>query len=158
MNDLGFTSLPGGLRLPKSDPVFDALGSLDELTAAIGLLRVALSSPPESAFLESLQRDLQHLGSELATGRPGLSPASLTALEKETAAFAARLPPAQTYARPGANEPSARAHWTRTVCRRAERDLVRALHAHPDLATPVPLPYLNRLSSYLFGLARSLEP
>lgn len=158
MNDDGFTSLPGGLRLPKSDPVFDALGSLDELGASIGLLRAALSSPPETAFLEILQRDLQLLGSELATGRPCLPAAALETLEKETAALAARLPPAHTYARPGANEPSARAHWARTVCRRSERDLVRALHAHPDLATPVTLPYLNRLSTFLFGLARALEP
>ena len=158
MHDDGFPFLPGGLRLPKTDPIFDALGSLDELAAALGLLRATLSAPPEAAFLEILQRDLQFLGSELATGRPCLPAAALETLENETAALAARRPPAQSYARPGANEPSARAHWARTVCRRAERDTLRALAAHSGLSAPLARSYLNRLSTYLFGLARALEP
>ena len=156
MNDEAFTSLPGGTRLRKSDPLFDAVGSLDELNAALGLLRAQLAGSADAPLVESIQRDLLRLGAELATGQPHLAPAALAALEAETARREAALPPLRGFILPGDTEPSARAHLARAVCRRAERDLLRAQERHPGRASPAALPYLNRLSALLFALARSL--
>lgn len=154
--DEGHTDLPGGLRLAKSDAVFDAMGSLDELGAALGLVRSAAESREESAWIESIQRDLLEIGSELATEQARLAPDAVRRLE---AAAAARLkegrPPAQGFDLPGAGEGSARAHLARAICRRAERDLVRARERHPARVTPAALAYLNRLSGTLFALARN---
>ncbi len=156
MNDDGSTFLPGGLRLPKSDPLFDALGSLDELSAALGLLRAHPAAAAETALLESLQRLLLEIGAELATGRPRLDPGALAGLERETARFAAGRPPPRAFVLPGAGEAAARAHWARAVGRRAERDLVRARAAHPDRVFPPALAALNRLSALLFAFAAGL--
>lgn len=157
MNDDGFTSLPGGLRIGKSDPLICALGALDELHAALGLLRSAIPGTPEADRIESIQRDLGTAGGELAAGRPGLEPEAVSAIGRETARLDALLPPARGFVLPGANEASARAHWARAVCRRAEREWVRARERHPDRVSAPALAFLNRLSGWLFSLARVLE-
>ena len=154
MNDDGFTFLPGGVRISKADVRLDALGALDELDAALGLLRTALAGTPEAALIETLQRDLLKIGGELATGRPALAPEAVAALDAETARRNAALPPLREFVLAGENETSARAHVARAVCRRAEREVVRARAAHPDLVFPPALAYLNRLSGLLFALAR----
>ena len=154
MNDDGFTFLPGGVRLSKSDVRLDALGALDELDAALGLLRTALTGIPDAELVETVQRDLLRIGGELATGRPALEAAAVAALDGETARRNAALPPLREFVRAGATETSARAHVARAVCRRAEREVVRARDAHPDLVFPPALAYLNRLSGLLFALAR----
>jgi cob(I)alamin adenosyltransferase len=154
MNDDGCTSLPGCPRVPKTDPRFDALGSLDELSAALGLLRAALPGDARAATLEAIQRDLLAIGAELATGRPGLPAAAVAALDRAHAEESAGLPPLHGFLLPGRNEPSARAHGARAVCRRAERDFLRARDAGGSRAARQ---YLNRLSGLLFNLARALE-
>lgn len=153
MSDDGFTSLPGGLRLRKSDPLICALGGLDELNAALGLLRAALAGHPDAALIETVQRDLLHIGGELATGRSRLEAAALARLEAEIARRKTGRPPPAGFELPGADERSARAHWARTVCRRAEREFVRAQETHPDRTSALVLAYLNRLSGLLFALA-----
>ena len=157
MNDDGFTFLPGGLRVSKADARLDALGALDELDAALGLLKVALAGKPDAARIASIQRDLLKIGGELATGKPALAPDAVAALEAETARRNAALPPLREFVLAGANEPSARAHLARAVCRRAERELVRVRAAHPEIVFPAALAYLNRLSGLLFALARSAK-
>ena len=157
MNDDGFTFLPGGVRVLKSDVRMDALGALDELDAALGLLRVSLAGRPDAAFIESIQRDLLKIGGELATGRPALDASSGAALAAETARRNAALPPLHEFVLAGANEASARAHAARAVCRRAERDLVRVRETHPEIVFPPALAYLNHLSGLLFALARAAE-
>jgi len=154
MNDDGFTSLPGGLRLRKSDALICAIGGLDELNAALGLLRVQLAKNPDAALIESIQRDLLQIGGELATGRPQLGKDSLAALERETEKRGKGLPLLHDFVVPGGNEASARCHWARTACRRAERELVRAQEQHPKRVSAAALQYLNRLSGLLFALAR----
>ena len=155
MNDDGFTSLPGGLRLRKSDPLICALGSLDELNAVLGLLRAAQAGQPEAALVESIQRDLLQIGGELATGQPRLEAGATARLEAEIARRnAARIPTAD-FILPGADKLSARAHWARTICRRAERDLVRAQESHPERVTVAALAWINRLSGLLFALAQT---
>lgn len=156
MHDDGFTQLPGGLRLRKSDALFDALGALDELNAALGLLRALPAGTPDAARIEVRQRDLLCLGAELATGEPRLGPDAVAALERDLATLDAAAPPARDFILPGASEASARAHWARAVCRRAERELVRAQESHPDRVFPSALAYLNRLSTLLFARARTL--
>ena len=157
MNDDGFTFLPGGTRVSKSDVLLDALGALDELDAALGLLRVALAGRPDAARIEALQRDLLKIGGELATGRPALAADAVAALETETARRNAALPPLREFVLAGATEASARAHFARAVCRRAERAVVRVRETQPQLVFPPALAYLNRLSGLLFALARETE-
>ena len=157
MNDDGLTFLPGGVRVAKSDVRMDALGALDELDAALGLLRVALAGTPDAAVVETVQRDLLRIGGELATGRLALEAAAVAALDGEIARRNAALPPLREFILAGENEASARAHVARAVCRRAEREVVRARDAHPDLVFPPALAYLNRLSGLLFALARGAE-
>ena len=154
MNDDGFTFLPGGVRVSKADARLDALGALDELDAALGLLKVALAGKPAAARIEALQRDLLKIGGELATGQPALEAAAVAALDAETARRNAALPPLREFVLAGANEASARAHAARAVCRRAEREVVRLREAHPEIVFPPALAYLNRLSALLFALAR----
>lgn len=156
MNDDGSTQLPGGLRLRKSDALLGAIGALDELGAALGLLRAQRAGQPEAALIGSSQRDLLRIGSELATGQAQLDPAAVAALDRETVRLAAGRPPLREFVLPGASEASARAHWARTVCRRAERELVRAQEECPARISPQALAYLNRLSTLLFALARVL--
>lgn len=152
--DEGHTDLPGRHRLAKSDAVFDALGSLDELSAALGLLRAATEVREESAWIESIQRDLLVIGSELATEQARLAPDAVRRIEAITSRLEEGLPPAQDFDLPGAGERSTRAHLARAICRRAERDLVRARERHPARVSPAALAYLNRLSGTLFALAR----
>lgn len=157
MNDDGSTFLPGGRRLSKADPLLDALGSLDELNAALGMLRAALDSPPDAALIESLQKQVLAIGGELATGQPRLAPDAVAALETEIARRAAGLPPLRDFVLPGAGETSARAHLARAVCRRAERAAVHAREAHPERVSAPALAWLNRLSGLLFAWARETE-
>ena len=154
MSDDGFTSLPDGLRLRKSDPLICALGGLDELNAALGLLRATPDAHLDAALLEAVQRDLLHIGGELATGRSRLEAAALAQLEAEIARRKTGQAPPAGFVLPGADERSARAHWARAVCRRAEREFVRAQETHPDRASALALAYLNRLSYLLFATAQ----
>jgi len=141
----------------KSDALICALGSLDELNAALGLVRAGIPGTPEAGLLESIQRDLLRIGAELATGTPQQNSSEAIDLERETKRLNVNLPPLDGFVLPGGNEASARAHWARTVCRRAERDLVQVKEIHPERISSVSLAYLNRLSGWLFALSRSLD-
>lgn len=157
-DDDSVTDLPGGIRISKKDILFEALGALDELNAALGLLRAALhpSDSDGSRQIETIQRDLIQIGAEVATGQPHLAPESRANLDHQTANLENRGHPRKGFDLPGANEASARAHWARVVCRRAERNLALAQAKHPERITTLALAYLNRLSGFLFHLAQSL--
>ena len=157
MNDDGFTFLPGGVRVSKADARLDALGALDELDAALGLLKVSFAGLPVAARIESIQRDLLKIGGELATGKSALAPEAVAVLDAEMTRRNAALPPLREFVLAGASEASARAHAARAVCRRAEREIVRVRETHPEIVFPAALAYLNRLSGLLFALARQLE-
>ena len=154
MNDDGSTLLPGGKHVSKSNHLVCALGSLEELNAALGLLRAALPGKPDAARIESWQKQVLVIGGELATGRPALGAEAVAALEQEIAARTAGQPPRHGFVLPGADEVSARAHWARAVCRRAERDLIRAQEAWPERVFPPARAWLNRLSHLLFALGQ----
>jgi cob(I)alamin adenosyltransferase len=163
--DDGTTSLRGGERRPKDDPRVEAYGTLDELSALLGLAVARLEDPagsgdPQpSAVLRRIQTDLYRLGALLSG--PGNAPSAealepdLGALERDLEETDRRNPPLRSFIRPGGREVAALLHVARAVCRRAERRVVALSRAAP--VDPVALRYLNRLADFLFSLARALN-
>jgi cob(I)alamin adenosyltransferase len=156
--DTGQTSLGDGERVPKDAPRIEALGTVDEANAAIGLLRLH-TAQEEDAMLARIQNDLFDLGADLSVpgGEGGLriSAAQCLRLEQELAAMNAELPPLRSFVLPGGTPAAAHAHLARTLVRRAERAAVTLAAAEAVNGDVVR--YLNRLSDHLFVLARSLN-
>ncbi|MFN3449377.1 MAG: cob(I)yrinic acid a,c-diamide adenosyltransferase [Roseococcus sp.] len=156
--DAGETSLGDGSRVRKDALRVEAYGTVDELNAVLGLLRLHLEADAEAeAMIGRIQNDLFDLGADLCVpgageGRLRVSPAQVARLEQEVAAMNAPIPPLRSFVLPGGSAAAAHAHLARTVARRAER-LVVALAAQEEV-NPEALRYLNRLSDHLFVLAR----
>ena len=155
MDNDGFTFLPDDLSVRKSDALICAMGSLDELNAALGILRAHLSKGADADVIRSIQGDLLQIGNELATGRSYLDRKRILEMESETGSRNSRLPPQNGFCLFGDGLESAFSNWVRTVCRRAEREMVRAQECQPARVTASALRYLNCLSSLLFVLARA---
>jgi cob(I)alamin adenosyltransferase len=154
--DDGTTGLASGDRIAKNQTRVAALGDVDELNSAIGLL-LAEPLPAEARdALLGVQHDLFDLGGELSLpGHALISTAHLARIEELVTQFNAGLPPLKDFVLPGGTRPAALAHMARTICRRAERTLV-ALARQEELP-PLQVQYLNRLSDLLFVLARSFN-
>jgi cob(I)alamin adenosyltransferase len=153
--DDGTTGLAGGERVAKDHVRIDAIGSVDELNSAVGLLRARCLPEAIDRTLETTQHRLFDLGGELALpGTKLISEARVTELERTLDDFNAALPPLEEFILPGGGEAAARCHLARAVCRRAERDLRRL--SRVETANPASAKYLNRLSDLLFVLARVL--
>lgn len=167
--DLGDTGLFGGARVAKDDLRIRSYGTLDELNAVLGelscLSQEAKRPPTRSAefteldqIISILQAELFQLGSELATPRGKvisialLEISSVERLEYAIDQMESCLTPLKNFILPGGSLLAAKAHLARTVCRRAEREMVTLHRAEPLRA--VVLQYVNRLSDYLFVLAR----
>lgn len=160
--DTGSTGLLGGVRVPKDHPRVAAYGDVDELNAVIGLARATAPAELADPLLEAVQRDLFSLGGHLATPDPTkvakaleratLSPDRIREFELVMDAADQELGALRAFVLPGGAPKAAALHLARTVCRRAERSVVRLAHESevPDLF----LVYLNRLSDLLFTLAR----
>ncbi len=155
--DDGQTGLVGGVRVKKYDLRVDAYGTVDEANAAIGLARLHVS-PAHDGMLNRIQHDLFDLGADLAT--PGISPkdlritaAQVTRLEEEIDALNEGLAPLTSFVLPGGTAASAALHLARTVTRRAER-IACALADQEEINTTA-IHYINRLSDFLFVLARA---
>ncbi|WP_010177337.1 cob(I)yrinic acid a,c-diamide adenosyltransferase [Aquimarina agarilytica] len=162
--DEGFTSLYGGKRVPKSNDRIDAYGTIDELNSFIGLLRDQEISITHKNFLTQIQIELFSIGSILATPHNNqkkklniqkISIEEIEALENEIDHLDTSLNPMTHFILPGGHVTVSYCHVARSICRRAER-LAYALHHHEPLEKEV-LIYLNRLSDYLFVLARKLS-
>jgi cob(I)alamin adenosyltransferase len=159
--DEGQSGLANGSRFSKSHPRFHALGTVDELNAHLGLLRssVCESEGYESiyaTFLGDLQHHLFLVGSELALPeRAFIEEHHVHWLEEWIAHFQHFLEPLKEFILPGGASCSSQAHLARTVCRRAERDLIQ-LHEQAPQRPPLRC-YINRLSDALFVLARFLN-
>jgi cob(I)alamin adenosyltransferase len=158
--DSGDTSLFDGTRVPKSDARVDAYGEVDELNAALGAARAAGLDADLAEMIERVQRDLFALGARLADPARRIATrvdkASVAAfdaprLEAWIDALEPELPPLRRFILPGGSPAGAALHQTRTICRRAERR-VAALPA--GSVEPEVLVYLNRLSDFLFVVAR----
>lgn len=155
--DGGMTSLGDGARVRKDVALIETIGTVDEANAAIGWLRAALSGQDADAMLARIQNDLFDLGADLCVPGEGGSRLRLTdgpsaRLEGEIAALNASLPPLTSFVLPGGTEAAARAHVARTIVRRAERCAVGTEGLNPAIRR-----YLNRLSDFLFVLARVLN-
>ena len=164
--DKGKTSLFSGERIAKSDRRIAAYGDVDELNSILGMLIAVM--PEELAecrhTVAGIQSDLFHVGAWLATTASAAAAAHLrpfgddraALLEAAIDAMDAELPPLTQFILPGGHPAAAWAHIARTVCRRAERLAVAPSAQAPEACTAPPptLAYLNRLSDYLFFLAR----
>lgn len=163
--DRGETGLLGGARVPKDDLRIRSYGTLDELNSVLGIAQAAIQAMPAgsgvSAAILRVQNELFQLGAELATPRGKQAAVTLVAadeiraLETEIDGMEAKLPELKNFILPGGTLASAQMHLARTVCRRAEREMV-SLHRAEPLRSEA-LEYLNRLSDYLFVTARYLN-
>ena len=154
--DAGQTSLADGRRYAKHDPRIELVGALDEATSFIGLLAEA-TDPPTAERLRILQSRLFDLGALAATGRSGADWTALAReVERDSSALNERLESLREFVLPGGGRTAATAHVARTVVRRAERAWWRAAEGAAELAVSDAGVFLNRLSDYLFVLARSL--
>ena len=154
--DRGDTGLGDGSRVSKSSARVHALGELDELNSAIGLV-LAEDVPAEvSEALNDVQHDLFDLGGEVSIpGHVLLTDAQVERLEATIERWNAELPPLKEFILPGGTRAAAAAHLARTVCRRAERSLVQ-LNEREKVGEAA-LRYLNRLSDLLFIAGRRLN-
>ena len=167
--DKGTTALFGGTRVPKYHSRIEAYGTVDELNSYIGLIKDQAIDIPTKDVLIEIQHDLFTLGSMLATpiekevlksGKerlniPKITPTSITYLENNIDEMNNKLPQMTHFILPGGHTTVSFCHIARCVCRRAER-LSVALHQEENI-NQVILTYLNRLSDYLFVLARKLS-
>ncbi|GEO02719.1 cobalamin adenosyltransferase [Adhaeribacter aerolatus] len=159
--DQGLTSLIGGTRVRKSHLRIDAYGTVDELNSYIGLVSDQPVNAARLTILREIQDRLFTIGATLASDPeketkriPDLHEADITLLEKEIDAMNAEIPPLKVFVLPGGHQSVSFCHVARTVCRRTER-LVIALQEESFVAELV-IKYLNRLSDYLFVLARKM--
>lgn len=157
--DTGETSLIGGTRVPKHHLRIEAYGTVDELNSWIGLLRDQKIDDHSVRILVEIQEQLFTIGSLLAEdpGKsrmklPQLTAAQVLTLENEIDLMDKDLPGLTSFILPGGHTVVSFAHIARCVCRRAERLVVHLNEEQPT--DPLVITYLNRLSDYLFTLAR----
>lgn len=164
--DKGATRLVGGQKVSKDDARIEAFGTIDELSACLGLVRTELlrAGAPEGAaaiavMLKRVQNELFNLGSDLATRmedrhpkQPIIESRHVEALERELDGWNENLPELRSFILPGGGLAASYLHLARTVCRRAERRVVTL--AAQEAISEQALPYINRLSDALFVLGR----
>ena len=154
--DDGTTGLGDGSRVAKDSPRIDAIGAVDELNSTLGVLLAEPLSDDVAALLMDVQHDLFDLGGELSVpGYTAVTDAHVARLEDAVARYNADLPPLKEFILPGGCRAAALAHVGRTVCRRAERAVVRL--ASEEAVSETVRRYLNRLSDLLFVIARTLN-
>lgn len=154
--DAGTTGLGDGSRVAKDSLRIQAIGAVDELNSAIGLLLAESIPDSVRACLHDVQHDLFDLGGELSIpGHTAIGMEHVTRLEEVLDSYNGALPPLKEFILPGGSRPAALCHVARTACRRAERTVV-SLAASEQLPAVLQR-YLNRLSDLLFVLCRVLN-
>lgn len=161
--DAGQTRLAGGQVVAKTAARIEAYGTVDELGAALGLVAEALRSEDPASLrprILRIQNELFDLGSQLAVlpedrreDTPVLHQSDVDRLEAEIDAMNEGLPNLNSFVLAGGGEASARLHLARTICRRAEREALRLAAVEP--LDGIEVPYLNRLSDWLFVASRT---
>ena len=154
--DAGYTTL-GDKPISKDDLLVEAIGTIDELNAAIGLV-VTMGKKDKTIdhCLTQIQHNLFNIGGELhLPEHMTITAEHVAELERQLDDWNNTLPPLKEFVLPRGNQHSAACHLARTICRRAERCLVR-LHRQVPLNNPEILRYINRLSDVLFVLSRVL--
>lgn len=164
VGDKGETALGTGRMVAKDHPRVAAYGSVDELNSVLGVLAALQPELSEKELVRSIQNDLFDVGADLCvpedqapSAAPPLRirPEQVTRLEQAIDRLNAGLEPLQSFVLPGGSPAAAWCHLARTVCRRAERDVVALSHA--ETINSQVIVYLNRLSDLLFVLARVLN-
>ena len=161
--DDGSTGLVDGSRTPKHSARIDAIGKVDEANSAIGLAAAAVSGGKDAKALFRIQNDMFDLGADLATPAPDqnfepsemvlrIVPSQAAWLEQAIDALNDNLATLTSFVLPGGNEAAARTHVARASVRAAERAIVHLAANEP--VNPAAMAYVNRLSDYLFVLAR----
>ncbi len=154
--DAGTTGLGDGSRVAKDCIRIEAIGAVDELNSALGVLLAEQVAQPIFDCLTAIQHDLFDLGGELSIpGHAVISESHVERIETLLDDFNAPLSPLKEFILPGGSRPAALSHVARAVCRRAERRVV-ALAAAEQMSA-MPQRYLNRLSDLLFVLSRVLN-
>ena len=161
--DKGQTSLVGGQRVSKASRRLEAYGTVDELSSHLGLLAAMLPEGDDQAMIIHIQNCLFNVCTNLATDQTQtplypsahLAEGEIELLEHEVDAIMQELPERQGFILPGGTPEAAQAHICRTVCRRAERRIVAL--AEETIVSPEVQQYINRLSDYLFVLAKKLN-
>lgn len=160
--DKGTTSLVTGTRVKKYHVRLEAYGMIDELNSYIGLLRSFEINERSRDFLINLQHKLFNIGSILATDEkeikfelPKLKSADTLSIEKEIDFLNEMLPALQYFILPGGNQMVSHCHIARTICRKAERRIVKL--AETEKIDEELIKFVNRLSDYLFVLARVIS-
>jgi cob(I)alamin adenosyltransferase len=162
--DDGTTGLVDGSRLPKHAARMEAIGAVDEANSALGLAAIALAESRHASPMARVQNDLFDLGADLATPGDDFAPSDMTLrimpeqagwLEAQIDALNEGLAPLTSFILPGGSEAAARLHVARAAVRRAERAMVAMAAAEP--VNPAALAYINRLSDWLFVLARAVN-
>ncbi|MDG2380119.1 MAG: cob(I)yrinic acid a,c-diamide adenosyltransferase [Pirellulaceae bacterium] len=157
--DEGETGLVGGARIAKDDARIEAYGTIDELNAAIGVVRSVRPVADLDPLLAAIQGDLFSLGAELASPaagpakHPAITDDQIGQLETSIDSWEADLPPLHNFILPGGSLCAGHLHLARVICRRAERRVVTL--ARTDYVAASVIPFLNRLSDLLFVLARA---
>lgn len=161
--DKGTTSLVGGVRVSKTDDRLEAYGTVDELNSELGLLQTYVKSEEELECIAFVQRKLFAIGGYLATDQTKtdlrkscvITQEDVEKMEQAIDKIDSVLPPLRSFIIPGGSRSSAVCHVCRTVCRRAERRILvlnDLYEVDPNLIS-----FMNRLSDYLFVLARKLN-
>ena len=161
--DEGKTSLVGGQRVSKASVRLESYGTVDELSSHLGLLAAILPNGEDKIMIQRIQNNLFNVCTNLATDQDQtpLSPSAylpkgeIELLEKEIDAIMGMLPEKQGFILPGGTREAAQVHVCRTVCRRAERRIVEL--AETSTVSSEVCQYINRLSDYLFVLAKKLN-
>ena len=161
--DGGETGLADGSRIPKDDPLAEAIGDVDEANSLIGVALLHVTGADVGAMLQRVQNEMFDLGADLATPGEDFAPTDMTLrivqsqidrLETEIDRMNEELEPLRSFILPGGEAGSAYLHVARSVVRRAERKAVAA--SRDRSLNPLALTYLNRLSDHLFVAARYL--
>jgi cob(I)alamin adenosyltransferase len=157
--DQGTTGLYGGKRVPKDSPRINAYGDVDELNAILGVARAETSHEAIRKTLAEIQSTLFTLGAQLAAPKsdpriPIITSAHVDGLERQIDVITETLTPMKNFILPGGSKTSAFLHLARTVCRRAERSTVHLASLTGENVDHWVLVYLNRVSDFLFILAR----
>ena len=159
--DDGETGLFGGARVSKASAQVDAYGHVDELNSVIGLAQSHKTDPEVRRWINAIQAQLFQVGAELATAPdkmdkltlPLVQEADIEAFESAIDKFESELEPLKTFILPGGTQSASALHLARCVCRRAERAVVSLAADQP--VRPTLIQYLNRLSDFLFVMARA---
>ena len=161
--DMGKTSLVGGQRVSKASERLEAYGTVDELSSHLGLLASLLPDGDDKAVIIRIQNCLFNVCTNLATDQEqtALSPSAylpdgeIELVEQKIDEIMKLLPEKQGFVLPGGTKEASQAHVCRTVCRRAERRIVAL--SEVAVISPEVLQYVNRLSDYLFVLAKKIN-